>query len=65
VIEKVEITPNESEKEDEIENLCFICFASPSNCVFLDCGHGGLCLECAMDTIRKNNICSLCRETVI
>lgn len=50
---------------DEYEGLCFICFANPSNCVFLDCGHGGVCLDCAMDTIKKNNICSLCRETVV
>lgn len=56
----------QNQKEvDEDEGLCFICFANPSNCVFLDCGHGGVCLDCAMDTIKKNNICSLCRETVV
>lgn len=51
------------ENENE-EGLCFICFSNDSNCVFLDCGHGGICLDCAMDTIKRNNICALCRETV-
>lgn len=61
----------EGEKEDEVkyenedeEGLCFICFSNDSNCVFLDCGHGGICLDCAMDTIKRNNICALCREVV-
>jgi hypothetical protein len=49
----------------EDEGLCFICYTNPSNCVFLDCGHGGVCLDCALVTIKKNNICSLCRETVV
>lgn len=50
--------------EDDEEGLCFICFSNDSNCVFLDCGHGGVCLDCAMDTIKRNNICALCREVV-
>lgn len=47
------------------EGLCYICFANPSNCIYLDCGHGGVCLECAIDSIKKNNVCSLCREKVV
>lgn len=60
IVKKEEIT---YENEDE-EGLCYICFANDADCVFLDCGHGGICLECAMDTIKRNNICSLCRELV-
>lgn len=51
-------------ENDDEEGLCFICFSNDSNCVFLDCGHGGICLDCAMDTIKRNNICALCREVV-
>lgn len=50
---------------DEDEGLCIICFSMPSTCVFLNCGHGGVCLECAMDSMKKNNVCILCRETVV
>ena len=57
------VVKKEKDEIDE-ENLCFICFANEANCVFLDCGHGGICLDCAMDTIKKNNICALCREPV-
>jgi hypothetical protein len=37
----------------------------PSNAVLLDCGHGGVCLECAIDTMKKNNLCFLCRSSVV
>ena len=51
-------------EDEEEEPLCFICFANVANVVLLDCGHGGICLECAMDTIKRNNICTLCRSPV-
>ena len=64
--QEVEIQSEEEKEEGEDEEgLCFICYANPQNVVFLDCGHGGMCLDCAMDMIKKNNICSLCRETVV
>jgi len=52
------------EQEEEEEELCIICFSEPSCCVFLDCGHGSICLNCAMDAMKKNNICILCRQIV-
>ena len=50
--------------DEEDDGLCYICYANPSDCIYLDCGHGGVCLSCAMDTIKKNNICTLCRKPV-
>jgi len=63
---KISENSKKSEKveNDDEEGLCFICFCNESNVVFLDCGHGGVCLDCAMDTIKRNNICALCRENV-
>ena len=49
----------------EEDSLCYICFSNPANCIYLDCGHGGVCLDCAIDSIKKNNICTLCREKVV
>ena len=46
------------------ENLCYICFADPPNCIFLECGHGGICLNCSIDTMKKSNFCTLCRTEI-
>lgn len=64
--EKKNETIEKKDVEDDYdeEGLCFVCFCNDANVVFLDCGHGGVCLECAMDTIKRNNICALCRENV-
>jgi hypothetical protein len=43
---------------------CYICFSEPANSVVLDCGHGGICVGCAIDSMKKNNQCFLCRSTV-
>ena len=47
------------------ENLCSICFSEPASTVLLDCGHGGICLTCAIDSMKKNNHCLFCREKVV
>lgn len=50
--------------EDENDGLCVVCFTDEANTVFLNCGHGGSCLTCAIDSIKRNNLCILCREVV-
>lgn len=47
------------------ESLCTICYSQKSNTVLLDCGHGGICIDCATDTMKKNNHCLFCRARVI
>ena len=49
----------------EEEGLCSICFSEPASTVLLDCGHGGICLACAIDSMKKNNHCLFCRERVV
>lgn len=48
--------------EDDVP--CYICFSDQPNSVLLNCGHGGICVDCAIDSMKKNNCCFLCREIV-
>lgn len=51
--------------EPQEEELCNICFTDPPGAVLLDCGHGGICINCAIDSMKKNNHCLFCRAKVI
>lgn len=35
-----------------------------SDAVFMDCGHGGVCLSCANDVWISTGECYLCREPI-
>ena len=50
---------------EEDDSLCVICFTNIPNAVFLDCGHGGVCINCAIDSMKRNNSCLLCRNLVV
>ena len=52
-------------QEAKEESLCQICFTNDACAVLLDCGHGGICLDCAIDAMKKNNSCIFCREKVL
>ena len=54
-----------AEPENEEDNLCQICFTEPPTAVVLDCGHGGSCLNCTIDAMKKNNQCLFCRAKVV
>jgi len=58
-----ELLQNPIKKKKEIQaNTCQICFDNPPNVVIMDCGHGGLCYDCAIGAWRNSNECFLCRE---
>jgi len=46
------------------ENLCYLCYSEAPNAVFMKCGHGGICYECATTLIKKKNECMQCRSPV-
>lgn len=49
----------------ESEQLCFICYTNRPDAVLLECGHAGLCTECAsrmMDRQQAN--CPICRRVI-
>ena len=53
-----------TENDDDDEDLCYICYMNKPSCVFLDCGHGGVCIDCALQTIEQKRTCGLCRKEV-
>ena len=54
----------DSDDENE-EDLCSICFTGPQDAVLLECGHGGICYDCAKRCLRKKGReCPMCRAPV-
>jgi len=49
---------------DGDEKQCIVCFSSPQNAVFMNCGHGGVCYECALESWERDNGCLLCRNPI-
>ena len=66
IIEKVNKPIDEPDKENNPadEKVCYICYENAPNAVFMVCGHGGICYECAVKTWRKQDICAICRHNI-
>lgn len=43
---------------------CLICCENKSNCIILDCNHGGVCSGCAEESLKKNPNCIICRNPI-
>lgn len=52
------------EEAEEAEQLCFICYERTANSIFMNCGHGGVCFDCAKETWNKKSSCITCRERI-
>ena len=48
----------------EEEDLCYVCENHVSNAILGECGHGGVCCECALKLIDQKNECMGCRKPV-
>ncbi|KAJ1632853.1 hypothetical protein T492DRAFT_904705 [Pavlovales sp. CCMP2436] len=57
---------SELEDDGELgESSCWICCEGPRDAVFLECGHGGLCLACARRCFKKKGrACPMCRQPI-
>ena len=53
---------NKTENEEEL--LCYVCCERKPNAILENCGHGGICYECAISLMNKRNKCMQCRNTV-
>ena len=56
-----EINSGESELE---EILCYICEIAQPDIILMGCGHGGICKDCLLASIKKKNKCLQCRSPV-
>ena len=43
-------------------NNCMVCLERPSNAILLECGHSGLCVDCATVLWAQARRCPLCRQ---
>lgn len=43
---------------------CIVCYGSQADIVIMQCGHGGMCCECALLGWKKTDKCHICRGTV-
>lgn len=54
----------EAKVNESIANLCGVCFANEPDSVFMRCGHGGICYDCAIDIWKSTGECYLCRDEI-
>jgi len=50
--------------QNKDENLCYICENNVSNAILTECGHSGVCCDCAIKSIEQKNECMECRNPV-
>ena len=55
---------SDSKRHNNDEKLCYICYENTVNAILMDCGHAGVCFECACKLIEKKNECMECRARV-
>lgn len=48
--------------DDQI--ICQVCFTNYPDSIFMNCGHGGICYDCALNIWQSSNNCYLCRDQV-
>lgn len=46
------------------ETTCYVCMAAPASAILLECGHVGICLDCAVRLCATTRRCPLCRKYI-
>ena len=54
-------------KNDNFNDLCFICFDKEPNSIYKPCGHGGVCKDCVLGLNKSVKVgakakCPFCRK---
>jgi hypothetical protein len=55
----------EGMESSRIMDLCNICFDQRNDAVLMECGHSGLCFQCAIRLFFSTAECPLCREVFL
>lgn len=61
---KKKIIKIENEAEEEEDLNCQVCFNNKADSVYMECGHGGVCYDCATSMWKNNEECYLCRSVI-
>ena len=48
----------------EEEDLCYICDINKPDIILMDCGHGGVCKDCTLLSLKKKKNCMECRRPI-
>ena len=60
------VAVEDEDDEGGLENeFCWICCHGPRDAVLLECGHGGICMDCAERCKqRRPPVCPMCRQRI-
>lgn|SRR3990167_2718020 len=61
--DKPELSKGETQQASD-KDLCFVCFDGGQTGVNMPCGHGGVCVGCAVEMWGKGAVCHLCKGAV-
>jgi len=50
---------------DDPHNICLICFGKTPDAIFMPCGHGGVCYDCASVYEKQGSKCYMCRQQIL
>ncbi len=54
---------SKSDTEMDDESQCFVCWGREWDAILLECGHSGICVECAVKLWDETRRCPLCRQS--
>jgi hypothetical protein len=60
----LELEEENEEEEDQCEKMCYICESKTPNAIMVECGHGGVCVDCAVEVIKDKGKCMECRMDI-
>ena len=61
---KRERTDFETDANTVDVDKCLMCMEKYTNAVFMECGHGGVCFECAVKVEKESGMCHICRAEI-
>ena len=63
-IKMLDLSPLKRSKSEEEDDTCYVCCTNTANAIMMNCGHAGVCYECAEMLIKKEKGCTECRGKI-
>ena len=66
LIEKVKrpVETKKGDDDDESDKQCVVCFSGDPDAIVMECGHGSVCHDCAVESWKKDDDCPFCRKPI-